>query len=903
MTIVSLLFVDDEAGCAPESLQPFAPKQSASKITAHVGTENDRDAVDGGNLSLCCLRIVVALMQSRILQIYKVVKCQQCREESRMREPGFLSALRQDLRFAARMVAKCPGFSAAIVLTIALGIGANTALFSVIRAVLLRPLGYGDPQKLVVLTRGATPIHVDEFRAAARSYSETGVFSGGAEQMALTGQGEPEVVSAARVSANFLSILGVPPALGRSFLPSEDRAGTPNVAMISTRLWRQHFAGDPAVLGHIANLAGTPYTIIGVLPPRFAFPFAGANTDVWITRPIEWSLMPVKSRPLSPYLHIFGRLKPDVSLDQANAELVTLNRQYAAAHPAMLDAKPSTADNPTRVSTLQESIVADVRLPLLLLSGAVGLLLLIVCANVASLLLARAATRAREFAVRSAVGAGRGRLLRQLLTESTLLSVLGGAPGILLAWAALRGIRTVTALELPRSSEIRLDLGVLGFALSLSLITGILFGLAPALSAFRRDLAAVLQGNLASSSARGRLRRHLAAGPRGLLVAGQVALSLILLVSAGLLLQSLAHLYNVDPGFRADRVLTMSISLGPAQYDTDAKRASFYTRLVERVEAIPGVQHASVTLTLPTTGWAGAPVRITGRPELLLNQRPIAIIQQISPNYFRTLQIPLNRGRAFTIGDKAGAPGVTIIDESLARRFWPQYPRGESPIGEHLLVGSSTQPLEIVGIVAPVHQEGRDTDPMPGFYVPNAQQPPQAAILVLRTKSDPRAFADTVRRQILTLDRNQPVSDIKTLSAVLDTSEDQRRLMFALLGGFSLAATLLAVLGLYSVISYSVVERTREIAIRQALGAQRHSILGLVLRQGLAVALAGIVFGTAGAAGVTRLLNSMLFGVKAIDLVTFTSAAALFLIVALAATYVPARRAAAVEPMAALRDN
>src|SRR3984885_15050700 len=705
---------------------------------------------------------------------------------------GFLASLWQDLRFAARMIAKRPGFSAAIVLTVALGIGANTALFSVIRAVLLRPLGYTDPQKLVVLTRGATPIHVDEFRAAARSYTETGVYSGGAEQLALTGRGAPEVVSAARVSGNFLSILGVAPALGRSFLPAEERTGGPNVAIISTRLWRQHFGTAPAILGHTATLAGIPYTIVGVLPPRFAFPFAGADTDVWITRPIEWSLMPLRSRPLSPYLHIFGRLKPDVDLQQANAEFTVLNRQYAAAHPAMLDAKPATPDNPNTVRSLQESIVADVRLPLLLLSGAVGLLLFIVCANVASLLLARAATRAREFAVRAALGAGRSRLLRQLLTESTLLSLLGGALGLVLAWAALRGIRTATALDLPRSSEIHLDLGVLGFALTLSVLTGILFGLAPALSAFRRDLAAVLQGNPGISSG-GRFRRHLArrfsVGPRGVLVAGQVALSLILLVSAGLLLQSLARLYRVDPGFRPDQVLTMSVSLAPTQYDTDAKRASFYTLLVDRVEALPGVDGASVTFTLPTAGWAGAPIQITGRPEPLLNQRPIAILQQISPDYFRTLQIPLKRGRAFTIADNARAPSVAIIDESLARRFWPEYPRGENPLGHHLLIGTNRQPLEMVVISADVHEEGRDTAPMPGYYVPNAQQPPQAAILVLRTKSDPASFTDAVRRQVLALDRNQPISDVKTLSAVLDASENQRRLMFALLGAFSLVAT------------------------------------------------------------------------------------------------------------------
>jgi predicted permease len=819
---------------------------------------------------------------------------------------GFLSVLRQDLSFAARMIAKRPGFSAAIVLTVAIGIGANTALFSVIRAVLLRPLGYTDPQQLVILSGGATPVHVDELRAAARSYISTGVYSS-AEEMALASTGEPQVVTAQRVSANFLDILGAAPVMGRSFLPAEDRTGGPNVAMISTRLWRRHFGGNPAILGRTATLAGAPYTIVGILPPRFAFPSEDGTLDVWITRPLEWSPMPVKSRPLSPYLHVFGRLKPDVSVKQASAELATLNHQYAAAHPAMLDAKPDVIAGRSVAKPLQESVVADVRTPLLLLAGAVGLLLLIVCANVASLLLARAATRAREFAVRAALGAGRIRLLRQLLTESTLLAVIGGALGVLLAWVALGSIRTETTFQLPRRSEIHLDLGVLGFALALSVLTGIVFGLAPARAAFRRNLVIALQGKDASASIGGRFRRHLAApfriGPRGLLVAGQVALSLVLLVSAGLLLQSLARLYDVDPGFRADHVLTMSVSLAPAQYDTDAKRANFYKQLVERVESIPGVEHAGVTFTLPATDWAGTPIQITGRPEPPLNQRPIAVVQQVSPDYFSTLAIPLRRGRDFTIGDNAGAPGVVIIDEALARHFWPQYPRGENPLGQHLLVGSSRQPLEIVGIAAEVHQSGRDTEPMPGFYLPNAQQPPQTAILALRTKGDPAAFTDAVRRQVLALDHNQPISEVKTLAAVLDASEIQRRLMFSLLGAFSIVATLLAVLGLYSVISYSVVERTREIAIRQALGARRGSILALVLRQGLGLALGGIAFGIAAAAGLTRLLASMLFGIKAIDPVTFMLAAMLFLIVALAASYIPARRAAAVEPMAALRDS
>lgn len=812
-----------------------------------------------------------------------------------------MTALFEDLRFALRMLARRPGFSAAIILTAALGIGANTALFSVVRAVLLRPLAYADPQRLVMLPGGLTPIHVDELRAAARSYSDTGVLSS-AEEISLTGSGEPEVLHAQRVSDNFLSILGVAPALGRSFLPAEDRTGGPNVVMLSMRLWQRRFAANPAILGRAITLAGVSYTVIGILPPRFSFPSADQSLDggidLWITRPLEWSAMPVKSRPLSPYLHIFGRLKPGVSIDQASEELAVLNRQYAAAHPAMLDAKPELLVGRPRIRTLADSLVTDVRTPLLLLTGAVGLLLLIVCANVASLLLARAATRAREFAIRGALGAGRARLLRQLLTESTVLSLLGGVLGTLLAWLALDGIRAATALTLPRSSEIRLDPSVFSFALALSLFTGILFGLAPALSAFRRDLVAVLQGNIAT-----RISRHFVWTPRGLLVTGQVALSLILLVSAGLLLQSLAHVYQVDPGYRPDHVLTMSVSLAPAVYDTDAKRAAFYSELVERVEAVPGVEHASVTLTLPTTGWAGTPVRIAGRPEVPLNRRPIAIIQQISPGYFGTLSIPLERGRAFTIHDDATAPLVAIIDASLARRFWPLYPHGEDPIGQHLLIGSHKDLIEIVGIAATVRQQGNDVDPMPGFYLPNAQQPPQSVMLMLRTKGDPAGFASAVRRQVLALDHNQPISDLRTLSTVVDSSEDQRRLMVSLLGAFSAAATLLAVLGLCSVISYSVVERTREIAIRQALGAQRSRILALILRQGIVLALAGIVIGLAGAAALTRLLSSMLFGVNAIDPVTFIAAATLFLAVAFAASYIPARRAARVQPMQALRES
>ena len=763
--------------------------------------------------------------------------------------PGFFTSLWQDLRFAARMIAKRPGFSLAIVLTVAIGIGANTALFSVVRAVLLRPLGYTDPQQLVILTGGATPIHVDELRATARSYTDTGVFSS-AEEMALTGIGEPQVVNAQRVSANFLDILGVAPALGRSFLPAEDRTGGPDVIMLSTRLWRRQFGANPAILGHAITLAGKSWTVVGVLPPRFDFPSADGTLDVWTTRPLEWSPMPVKSRPLSPYLHVFGRLKPGISMEQASEELAVLNRQYATAHPAMLDAKPDTLAGRPRIHSLEESVVSDVRTPLLLLTGAVGLLLLIVCANVASLLLARAATRAREFAVRAALGAGRGRLLRQLLTESTLLSLSAARS------AFCSHGQPCAASAPPPPSPFR---AVQKFILT-----------SPSSPSPSRSPSPPAS----SSASRRRSRHFVAISPRSsreqrrarprplpppfppvplaLAVSSsprQVALSLVLLVSAGLLFESLAHLYKVDPGFRPDHVLTMSVSLAPALYDTDAKRAAFYTQLVDRVEAIPGVEHASVTLTLPATGWAGTPVRIAGRPEQPLNRRPIAIVEQISPDYFTHTRYsaqawPRLHHRATTPPHRSSPSSTRASRAASGRNI-----RAEKiPSASTCSLARTKHPIEIVGIAAAVHQQGRDTDPMLGFYLPDAQSAAAVRILMLRTKSDPATLRTPSVEQVLALDHNQPISDVRTLSAVLDSSEAQRRLMFSLLGAFSIAATLLAVLGLYSVISYSVVERTREIAIRQALGAPRSRILALVLRQGFGLALAGIAFGIAGAA-------------------------------------------------------
>jgi predicted permease len=475
-----------------------------------------------------------------------------------------------------------------------------------------------------------------------------------------------------------------------------------------------------------------------------------------------------------------------------------------------------------------------------------------------------------------------------------------------LAAGSLRGIRSMTFVDLPRAGEIQLNAMVLGFGAGLALLAGVAFGLAPSLAASRPDLAVVLRGSGEGTNAAGS-RRVILWGrwgrwsSRGILVVGQVALSIILLIGATLLIESLAHLYRVDTGFQSASLLTLNISLAPARYDTEQRRATFYEQLVQRSESLPGVQSAAVTLTVPMDRFFGTTVQATGRQPLRLNERPIAIIQNISPGYFRTMGIAIRRGRAFTSHDTASATPVMIINETLARILWPQYPAGPDPIGQHVLYGTDPQPAEIVGISADVRANGRDQDPRAGVYSPCAQRPPQSATLAVRTNGDPLSFANLVRSQVLAIDPNQPVSGISTMEAVVDESEGQLRLMMRLLGTFAVVAVLLAVIGLYGVISYSVVQRTKEIGIRRALGAPRHNILTLVAREAITLALAGVVFGIGGAFALTRLMSDLLFQVSATDPATFIGIAILFVLVALAASYIPARRAAGVDPLAALR--
>ena len=807
----------------------------------------------------------------------------------------FFETIVQDLRYGLRSMRKTPGFSAAVILTVALGIGANTAMFSVIRGVLLKPLAYRDPGRVVLLADGATPIRFHDFLQGAHSYTEVGAYAVTAEQMALSGIGRPEVLSGARVSANFLHILGVNPLLGRSFLPEEDKAGGPAVAMISAELWQRRFGGSPSAVGKTADLAGTPYTIIGVLRPRFQFPFP--QTDVWVTQPSELSVIPAYGRQISPILSVFGRLQDNLTVEQATAELAVLNRSYRTAHPDMLDAK---ADAPDKVLALKDDLVSDVRSKLWMLSGAVGFVLLIVCANIAGLLLARATARTQEFAVRAAIGAGRRHLIGQVLAESMLLGCVGGGLGILLAAWGLKGIRGVSLDELPRAGEVHMDGWVLGFAIALSLLTGVLFGLAPALAASRADLASVLRGSGEGQALRPPRPGMLRFSSRGLLVIGQVALSVVLLIGAALLTESIYRLSRVNPGFDPHHLLTMNISPLPTHYDTDRKKEAFYQQLIERLQSLPGVRNAAVATTLPADSWYGTTVQVTGRPPVALNKRPIVIFQDITPGYFATMKIGLKRGRDFSWHDNEESVRVAVISEALARIFWPQYPQGPDPVGQHIQAGSSPEAYEVVGVAADIRQS-RDAAPRAELYFPCLQKPSETAMIAVRTGGEPLAMTNAVRNQILALDRDQPVSGVSTMDRLMEESEGQLRLIMTLLGIFAGVAAVLAIIGLYGVISYSVVQRTKEIGIRRAVGAQPGDIMALVVGQGLRLALAGVLLGLGGAWALTRIMRDLLFQVSAVDPATFLAVAILFVVVALAASYLPARRATGIDPLSALR--
>jgi putative ABC transport system permease protein len=804
----------------------------------------------------------------------------------------------RNFRYAARTLAKSPGFTLVAIVTLALGIGANTAIFSVANALLLRPLPYAHPDRLVLVyaVKADAPFAIQPFSYLRATFlnEKSRAFAGFAaftnETFNLTGTGDPEQLSAARVSWNFFNVLGVSPAIGRAFLPEEDQPGARAVCLISHALWTRAFGARADIAGQNITLDATPYTIAGVLPRGFQFAPLGADVDLWAPRVFDLNITtPAQIRAGVGFLSAVARLAPGVGARQADAEMNIQDRQYKRENPGMPDADPSQT---IHARDLQEQTVANVRTAVLILCGAVGLLLLIACANVAALLLSRALARRKEIAIRAALGAKRTALIAQLLAESVLLALAGGALGIALSAWGTHALAALGQGNLPRVDEIGIDWRVMLFTAGLSLITGVLFGLLPALQLSRQDLNPVLRAEGRGSA--GSRRRSRA---RGVLVVAQVALSMVLLVGAGLLIRSFVRLRNVNGGFDARNVLTMRVALPPARYPKGPQMAAFYDQVVKKVSAMPGVRSAAVCSALPVRPVRFSPVLVQGQPEIPLAARPLMAIQMVSPAYFRTLRVALRQGREFNERDDPGAPLVAVVNETLVRRYWPH----DNPIGKHLLLGRMVKPTEVVGVAADVSNLSLAAAPEAEVYLPFPQRPWASMNLILRTAGDPRNLAGAARAAVAAVDRDQPVTAVNTMEEVLAASTAQQRFSVFLLGVFSVTALVLAAVGLYGAIAYSVAERTQEMGIRIALGADTGDILRMIVGQGLALALAGLVIGAVAALALTRLMSGLLFQVSAADPASFAAGALLFAVVAALASYLPARRATRVDPTEALR--
>jgi len=806
--------------------------------------------------------------------------------------PSFIG----DLRFGARMLAKNPAFTVAAIAVLALGIGANTAIFTVANALLLRPFPYPSPEQLVSLTVkdkttdfGGTLLRYELLRDRSQSFEPIAAWTD--DNLNLTGQGEPQQVPVARVTANFFSTLGVQAQLGRTFTQVEGSPEGPPVAMITDALWRSRFGANPDLAGKIVTLDGVAYTIVGVLPAGIQFPFV-APADIWIPRYFELSLMtPQRLRSGVGYLNYLARLKPGVSLQSAASELGVLNDQYRKQNPTMPDADP---DIVTSVVPLRELVVADVRTKVLVLWFAVALVLLIACANVASLLLSRALVRRKEIAVRIALGASRAAIIRQLIAESLLMALSAGVLGMGIGWAATRALVRWGAAQFPPGVPVGIDLRVLLFTLAVSLLTGIIFGAAPSLLLSLVDPNAALR-DAGRGTAGGRARTRIGS----LLVVGQVALSLLLLVGAGLLLKSFAQLMRVDPGFDADNVLTMNITLPSQKYARPQQQTAFFDALVQHVSVLPGVRNAAVSAALPLETKRITPMLPEGQADVPLAQRPFIGIQAVSQQWFETMRVPLHAGRQFNAADSAESQKVVIVNESFARRFWP----GQNPLGKGVTIGRWPQPAQVIGVSADVLNKGLAQDAQPQVFIPFAQLPWTNMNLLVRTAVAPQSLINAIRAQIYALDPDQPVTHIQTADEIVSGSRTELRFTLALLGGFSATALALALMGIYGLLSYSVAERSDEMGIRMALGADRNNILVLVIRKGLLLSAAGIAVGLGSAFLLAQLMAGMLYRVGNHDRMTFVLAPLIFLLVALAASYLPARRATKVDPAEALRQS
>jgi len=798
----------------------------------------------------------------------------------------------QDLRYGVRMLLKNPGFTLVATLTLALGIGANTAIFSVVNALILRPLPYPDSERLVWVeevskkTNNSQPAwgaHFLDWQEHSRTLESIAAQDGGTRT--LTGAGEPERVEVGQISASFLRLFGVQPLTGgRNFSAAEDKPGGDRVAILSHALWQRRYNGNQDIVGRSVTLNDANFTVIGVAPKNFRY---FQNFDVWL--PLALDPVAQLAGETRYYGTTVARLKPGVSIEQAQAEMDALSQRYEMTRPE----GKSRIESRTRLVPLQDYLLGERRRPLLVLLGAVGLVLLIACANVANLMLARAGAREKELAIRGALGAGRLRLARQLLTECLLLATAGSAAGLLLAsWITglIGSLNSTNALgEMGRVAAITIDLRVLGFTLLITLVTGLLFGLLPALRLSRTDLNVSLK-----EGGRGGLHGR---GLRNALMVSEVALAIVLLIGAGLLIRSFVKLLDVNPGYRAENLLTAKIAL-PPRYRDNSQRAQFYERILQRLAALPGVTSVGATSHLPLTGYnMGATLRVEGRAPHPGEREPSAPVARVSPDYFRTMGISLRAGRLINDGDTQDAPDVALLTETLALRLFPN----EDPLGKRLSVAGLA--ATIIGVVNDIRYTGLDGEVEQAVYLSYRQLPRSGMALVLRGAVEPSSLAPALRNAVREIDPALPLYDVMTMNERLSNSVAARRFNLLLLGGFAALALLLAGVGVYGVISYVVTQRTHEIGVRMALGAQKADIARLFVKQGMALVLRGVALGSVGAFALTRVMKSLLFDVSPTDPLTFAVITLLLLGVALLACWIPARRATRVDLMITLRRD
>ncbi len=799
----------------------------------------------------------------------------------------------QDLRFGLRMLLKNPGFTLVATLTLALGIGANTAIFSVVNALILRPLPYRDSERLVWVeevskkTNNSQPAwgaHFLDWQEHSQTLESIAAQDGGTRT--LTGAGEPERVEVGQISASFLRLFGIQPLPGgRNFSAAEDKPGGDRVAILSHALWRRRYNGNQDIVGRSVTLNDANFTVIGVAPENFRY---FQNFDVWL--PLALDPVAQLAGDARYYGTTVARLKPGVSIEQAQAEMDALSQRYEMTRPE----GKSRIESRTRLVPLQDYLLGEKRRPLLVLLGAVGLVLLIACANVANLMLARAGAREKELAIRGALGAGRLRLARQLLTECLLLATAGSAAGLLLAsWITglIGSLNSTNALgEMGRVAAITIDLRVLGFTFLITLVTGLLFGFLPALRFSRTDLNVSLKEGGRGGGLRGR-------GLRNALMVSEVALAIVLLIGAGLLIRSFAKLLDVDPGYRAENLLTAQIAL-PPRYSDNSRRAQFYERVLQRIAALPGVTAVGATSHLPLTRYnLGAQLRVEGRQPREGENPPSAPVARVNPDYFRTMDISLRAGRLINDGDTQDSPGVALLSETLARRLFPN----EDALGKRLSVAGLG--ATVVGVVSDIRYAGLDGEIEQAVYLSYRQLPRSGMALVLRGAVEPSSLAPALRNAVREIDPALPLYDVMTMNERLSNSVAARRFNLLLLGGFAALALLLAGVGVYGVISYVVTQRTHEIGVRMALGAQKADIARLFVKQGMALVLRGVALGSVGAFALTRVMKSLLFDVSPTDPLTFAVITLLLLGVALLACWIPARRATRVDLMITLRRD